>query len=819
MRWVLLLVILLALGRQVLAQPSLPGDGVFVTPDLYPRPAEREVIQRLGDRLGQVGVLDVSRTVDTMEDLRRLDPDTILGEPKLVRVSGYWAKGGPGGGVYMLTNSLANTNAMGGCVVAVGGVSSWHTLAEPPYDVRLFGFRVDDSSARVDNQVSAQAAVDFSRGAIFFPPGTNHIQIPDIDTPAINIDMSVDWINDRFWAPQVIGEAAGKSVIWFYGGGTGIKISTASGYPVTTTDTSYNINVRGLTIRSADGETNAQTALYAGQAVYGSKFEDLDFWGVRSFDGAALATTQAIGETNGLVTLTTATPHNLRVGQWIGVDGYGTGVSNTLDGVWEVNTIPDPTTVTFYTYHRSAWTNLTSAVAYGARWAVVADQCWNSQWNNILIHYAINRSGLGFFSPNANQLQMRNFTAFGFVTADNSSTNTYTMLLRGFEGALVDINQMAAKTHYGLVLERIQPNSESAETLFQCYGNLEGPAVGIRSRLAPSITDDTSFCSGLNITVSGFANVSTGTGTLNNNTNIQRAVIWLSNTRNSAIYPGYFVSRDYGSFTNPCVWFDSTCRNVNFVGNSRFSHTVSAHWVRDEQPMGTASRGQYAFNGFNAPTELFNINWGAQKNEFSGADYGVTNGIATIGFAEPIPFLAPGDYGVGFGPTAISGPLVILSVGVPGSTNITVAALAGTADIGLTNVGTFNFIKGARVQVSRFPRAGEVWAGYPKAVLVNAYVTFSAVPATYAQTTASAFSYLVGNQLADLQYGGQGLVAGANNVPGWSIPGGSIIPGQRIYQQLVLPVDPDGYVTVLPRVLPLTGWAYNLTVNQTGLLY
>lgn len=119
--WLLAVV---ALGQE------LPGDRVFVTPDPTPRTAEREVIERLGERLGQLAIVPL--TVGTLDELRQIDPATISGEPKLVRVSGYWSPTGPGGGIYMATNTVLGTNARGGRIAAAGGAWSWENINRTP---------------------------------------------------------------------------------------------------------------------------------------------------------------------------------------------------------------------------------------------------------------------------------------------------------------------------------------------------------------------------------------------------------------------------------------------------------------------------------------------------------------------------------------------------------------------------------------------------------------------------------------------------------------------------------------------------------------
>lgn len=66
-------------------------------------------------------------SVPNMETLRTINP--VPGKP--VYVEGYYTPGDGGGGMYSVTNTIANTNAFGGRVLARGGTQSWQldTLA------------------------------------------------------------------------------------------------------------------------------------------------------------------------------------------------------------------------------------------------------------------------------------------------------------------------------------------------------------------------------------------------------------------------------------------------------------------------------------------------------------------------------------------------------------------------------------------------------------------------------------------------------------------------------------------------------------------
>jgi hypothetical protein len=112
----------------------------------------------------------VSRVVKNMSELRALDP--VPSKP-MVEVLGYYTPGDGGGGTYVLTNTVAGTNAYGGRVLALGGAKSWQLNFANEVSALQFGAIRNDSNS--DN-AEVQAAIDFAESQasipeVSFPPG------------------------------------------------------------------------------------------------------------------------------------------------------------------------------------------------------------------------------------------------------------------------------------------------------------------------------------------------------------------------------------------------------------------------------------------------------------------------------------------------------------------------------------------------------------------------------------------------------------------------------------------------------------------------
>ncbi len=78
------------------------------------------------------------RKLANMAALRAL-PITLVPDGSGVDVLGYYAPGDGGGGTYVLTNSIAGTNAYGGRILAAGGAKSWQLDQNVEIGVKQFG--------------------------------------------------------------------------------------------------------------------------------------------------------------------------------------------------------------------------------------------------------------------------------------------------------------------------------------------------------------------------------------------------------------------------------------------------------------------------------------------------------------------------------------------------------------------------------------------------------------------------------------------------------------------------------------------------------
>lgn len=108
------------------------------------------------------------RVVRNMAELRALTPSAAK---PMVEVLGYYQQGDGGGGVYTLTNTVANTNAYGGRVLTLKGTNSWELLTDGIVNALQFGAKGDsDSSFASENSARIQAAFNFN-GALYIPRG------------------------------------------------------------------------------------------------------------------------------------------------------------------------------------------------------------------------------------------------------------------------------------------------------------------------------------------------------------------------------------------------------------------------------------------------------------------------------------------------------------------------------------------------------------------------------------------------------------------------------------------------------------------------
>ncbi len=103
-----------------------------------------------------------------MAALRAL-PITLVPDGSGIEVLGYYSAGDGGGGTYVLTNTVAGTNAFGGRVLAVGGAKSWQLINDSVVNPSQFGAIPNDL---LDDQPGIQAASTYLASRML---GTNVI--------------------------------------------------------------------------------------------------------------------------------------------------------------------------------------------------------------------------------------------------------------------------------------------------------------------------------------------------------------------------------------------------------------------------------------------------------------------------------------------------------------------------------------------------------------------------------------------------------------------------------------------------------------------
>ncbi len=113
-----------------------------------------------------------------MAELRALST-TLIPNGAGVDVLGYYSAGDGGGGTYVLTNTVANTNVLGGRVLANGGIRSWELQTQGAVSVKQFGAKGDGTFASyvgTDDTASINAAFGYQQSSqaktLFFPVGT-----------------------------------------------------------------------------------------------------------------------------------------------------------------------------------------------------------------------------------------------------------------------------------------------------------------------------------------------------------------------------------------------------------------------------------------------------------------------------------------------------------------------------------------------------------------------------------------------------------------------------------------------------------------------
>jgi len=153
-------------------------------------------------------------------------------------VLGYYTPGDGGDGWYSVTNTIANTNALGGRIVAFGGVKSWECISQ--VGPRQFGAKGD---AINDDTSAFQGWIDWQEQNFFLP--VNLGQVP----PGQYIISSV-----QIRHAQLHGEHRAREFTWN----------------------------RGPTLAHKDGATNDMFIYDVSRVTNGSStpsFKNLTFWG------------------------------------------------------------------------------------------------------------------------------------------------------------------------------------------------------------------------------------------------------------------------------------------------------------------------------------------------------------------------------------------------------------------------------------------------------------------------------------------------------------------------------------------------------------
>jgi hypothetical protein len=154
------------------------------------------------------------------------------------------------------------------------------------------------------------------------------------------------------------------------------------------------------------------------------------------------------------------------------------------------------------------------------------------------------------------------------------------------DGFKVNNCQLANKTAFGILLQATTTAGNSGPT--HIYGNSEGPMCGLRTERGTDNADQ--FIDNLYVQMSVLTGGPNGvTVGRTNNVDQYRHCIWLDHARNVTIDNSYYVTRNE-DFTavggtinsNYCINIESTCRDVRY-NKSRFDHTSTLQWVRDNQ--------------------------------------------------------------------------------------------------------------------------------------------------------------------------------------------------------------------------------------------
>lgn len=211
------------------------------------------------------------RVVRTMDDLRSLRP---LQSKPLVRVLGYYTPGDGGGGDYVLTNTVAGTNAYGGRVLAFGGASSWQLAEIEKINVRQFGA----SPTLANNEPFVEAAMAYANTLLIptYVPAGRYTNTAPVDVP----DNTV-FIGDGETSTWVRNFVGGDRTATFRN--VGIPVLASMSYPWAYTGT--NITLARMSFAAA-GPSATGKHLALGYANH-VKLHDLTFY--RSYGDWATA--------------------------------------------------------------------------------------------------------------------------------------------------------------------------------------------------------------------------------------------------------------------------------------------------------------------------------------------------------------------------------------------------------------------------------------------------------------------------------------------------------------------------------------------------
>lgn len=652
-----------------------------------------------------------------------------------VVVLGYYLPGDGGGSQFVReAASLYSTNR-GNRIAGGTGVNwVWSNGTNQAFDIRRWGIKMDDITAATANRALYDEARDNTGWAEYLiPPGTNYVQL-DRSRGAIywGYDLTS---GGRFSGQRITGAARGKSYIAGVGPGFIVECRW------TTSILGFGVNLTDVTLMSAPGETNSQGGFKHVGTPWDCQIARINFQRLQS-EATTPYTVTARGRTNGVNTFTLDGSPPWSVGDWFITDSVGDWVTNPFGGdgfdfVWKITAINGNQVSAdcrmdggmlfdeVYTEDVATVSGLTGD-AYESRWAIEGEDNWNFVFDQVTMNHTLPGPRLGMIQYNANQLNVQDWMALGNINGSaQNSTNSFDMVILDGEGTTVQYVQNSAKTHYGLWVgakNTILQNNALGPT-YVLGANAEGPAVAFRTARWQGATTN-SYVQNVVFGISAYSNPLTIN--LNHATNIQRGAVWLQNSRQVEIAPGFFESRNAGGFTNYCIWIEDSCINC-IAPVADYDHSDATYWLRDDQFIERATQRYTIMRDRSEPIQIWSVtNNVTVPMVATSTNYTISGGIATLVCSNVISDrLSPGDYVIIFNPMPAQfwGHSEVLSV--PDTNVFTVAVNRSdegpiALDGGVHRLTTVT-------NVSNFAREGSLFPGWPTAVRFKVQATVNVV--------------------------------------------------------------------------------------------